>query len=914
MTTRSREKRRHTALVLAEDLSTGEILRCDVIVDVIEQLGVLTTTRELFLEEAPETFELWAQDSQGNIRDFCFFFFVLASAIQWYILYALTGNAFTTLEGVEFNWRILSQNQDDSNDWQQVLRFLRFAESKYHEVPETVKHFDQLGLRGSMVLLEGINTGAAKVSVNLPHSDYSHVAPIEVDIMVLANIILDPSDVHILVGDSIAFRILQLKQGRLVEITDNNQYYLEIEHSDLASIKGNTAVGNALGRTSVVLKDRNVGKRSIGDGKAPTAPTPRASLTITKADKITANLLPHYNWVTVEGEQHTIALDLRTRDDQPITLGSKYQINSQFDEAIFYKLDKTDNGTRIFGEALKVGSSPVVGTFENLRAKAELLVYKAITLKPAKVVLPYDPNNAKRQKIQYTATGGDGSFVWSTSNVNIVSVAQSGLAETSLDSLKDLTLGESADGLAKVAQVKVALQRNNKISKTAEILFLPPVKLEIVRYNFETSVKDYVFAHIALYAFHNKEYVPFTSCENLNFEYDFSNDIFYVDNNAKATATERLHPSACRVIALRATSVGTSNLKVSYMFSDKLLRDEVSLVVFDQLDILNPISNEVILPIGASRNIIYYNGPQKIYSLAAELSSKVKIQKNIASVTRLNNDQSTDKHIFQILCKEVGETTFHFQIHNSLSKQNFVPYVSEFKTQIFCVKPRFINLYTTEKLRDSCPMKLKNSLMHVKPDDNNLEIAIEILDAESRKLMNITSLAIEWKFTQLENNELNHDVTYRRLAEEDIVSGVQVPKRDYLITSIPHIENNFKVKAIVATYDKTVLSSLGVVAEKPEFGIRKEQNEPLEKPVIENELNFQAVNSSLLPFSNLAIFLSANRVERVEITQGSGFYDISLSEEGIVDVEFNEDTRQLLIRPLRVGKVSVCISSLFAKQ
>lgn len=66
VTTRSRERRRHTAVVLAEDLSTGEILRCDVIVDIIDQLGVLTTTRELYLEEAPETFELWAQDSQGK--------------------------------------------------------------------------------------------------------------------------------------------------------------------------------------------------------------------------------------------------------------------------------------------------------------------------------------------------------------------------------------------------------------------------------------------------------------------------------------------------------------------------------------------------------------------------------------------------------------------------------------------------------------------------------------------------------------------------------------------------------------------------------------------------------------------------------------------------------------------------------
>lgn len=701
---------------------------------------------------------------------------------------------------------------------------------------------------------------------------------------------------------------MQLKQGKLDDITDNSQYYLEIENTKLASIKGNTAVGNALGRTSVVLKDRNVGKRSIGDGKTPTIPAPKASLTITKADKITVNLLPHYNWVTVEGEKHTIALDLRTRDDQLITLGPKYKINSQFDETLFYPLDKTVNGTRIYGEALKVGTSPVVGTYENLRAKSELLVYKALTLTPAKVVLPYDPNNTKRQKIQYTAAGGDGSFVWSSSNVNVVSVAQSGLAETSLENLKDLPTDPNGDGQSRVAHVKVALQRNNKISKTGEILFLPPVKLEIVRYNFETSVKDYVFAHIALYAFHNKEYVPFTSCENLSFDYEFSNEIFYVDNNAKATATEKLHPSACRVVALRATSVGTSNLKVTYLFSDKILRDEVSLVVFDRLDILNPISNEIVLPIGASRNVIYYNGPQKIFNLAAELSSKVKIQKSIATATRLTNDQSADKHIFQILCKEVGETTFQFQIYNLLSKPNFAPYVSEFKTQIFCVRPRFINLYTTRKVRDSCPLKLKNSLMHVKPDDNNLEIAIDVLDAESRKLMNISSLVIDWKFAHPDSNEVHEDVTYRRHTEEDLISGVPVPKRDYLITSNPHTETNVKVKAIVTSYDKKVLASYGITAENPEFGIRKEPNEPLQKPIIENEFSFQAVNSSLLPFSDLAIFLSANRVERVEITQGSGFYDIELSEDGLIDVEFSEDTRQLLIRPLRVGKVQITLS------
>lgn len=94
------------------------------------------------------------------------------------------------------------------------MRFLRFSESKYHDVPPTVEKFDRVGLKGYMVLLEGINTGSAKVSVGLPYPEYQHTVPaLEVNIVVLANIILDPSDVHILVGDSISFRILQVKRA-----------------------------------------------------------------------------------------------------------------------------------------------------------------------------------------------------------------------------------------------------------------------------------------------------------------------------------------------------------------------------------------------------------------------------------------------------------------------------------------------------------------------------------------------------------------------------------------------------------------------------------------------------------------------------------------------------------------------------
>jgi nuclear pore complex protein Nup210 len=63
----SKDKAKKTAILLAESRLTGEVLRCDVIVDVIHKFGVHTTTRELYLEESPEAFELIAQDSQGKL-------------------------------------------------------------------------------------------------------------------------------------------------------------------------------------------------------------------------------------------------------------------------------------------------------------------------------------------------------------------------------------------------------------------------------------------------------------------------------------------------------------------------------------------------------------------------------------------------------------------------------------------------------------------------------------------------------------------------------------------------------------------------------------------------------------------------------------------------------------------------------
>lgn len=61
----SNEKVREIAIIIAEDIHSGETIRCDVIFDTIASLQIVTKTKELIVGDAPEVFEVSAFDIQG---------------------------------------------------------------------------------------------------------------------------------------------------------------------------------------------------------------------------------------------------------------------------------------------------------------------------------------------------------------------------------------------------------------------------------------------------------------------------------------------------------------------------------------------------------------------------------------------------------------------------------------------------------------------------------------------------------------------------------------------------------------------------------------------------------------------------------------------------------------------------------
>lgn len=232
-----------------------------------------------------------------------------------------------------------------------------------------MEQFETLGKKGHMILLDGINSGSAKVIVKLPHKEYAAIPEVEVDINVLANLFIDPVNVNVLVGDSITFRVLQLKQGKLHEITLGEQYYLEIANQKYAKISGGLATGLSLGSTEILLKDRNVILNTAE------STMPKARLSVVEVEKITLNLLPYYNWVTVENEKHEIAINLYTKSEELISLGSKYNMDSSFDESLFKEFTRSDNGSRIAGQTIKPGSCQVTGTFSNVSFVISITIF-----------------------------------------------------------------------------------------------------------------------------------------------------------------------------------------------------------------------------------------------------------------------------------------------------------------------------------------------------------------------------------------------------------------------------------------------------------------------------------------------------------------------------------------------------------
>ncbi|CAB1437025.1 unnamed protein product [Pleuronectes platessa] len=196
-----------TSIILAEDVVTGQVLRCDAIVDIINDIQIVSTTRELHLEDSPLALKIQALDSEGN--------------------------TFSTLAGLVFDWTLVKDvDVNGFSDSYNSLRVLKFSESTY-KPPGYISEMERVGKQGDIILVSGMKTGHAKLKAKIQEPLYKDVGAAEVRLLILENILLSPAhDVYLLAGTSIRYKVLKIRQGSIAELSmPCDQYELHLQNS-----------------------------------------------------------------------------------------------------------------------------------------------------------------------------------------------------------------------------------------------------------------------------------------------------------------------------------------------------------------------------------------------------------------------------------------------------------------------------------------------------------------------------------------------------------------------------------------------------------------------------------------------------------------------------------------------------------
>ncbi|EFN86735.1 Nuclear pore membrane glycoprotein 210 [Harpegnathos saltator] len=885
----TREPTRNTAIVLAEDINTGYFLRCDVIVDAIFSLNLTTTTRELYIEDIPEAFEVRAYDEQGN--------------------------QFTTLAGIEFLWKIGDADKripSDTKSTSKVLRFMTYEESQY-ERPISVAALDSIGKRGHIVLIEGIRTGTAKVSVKLPHSEYRHVPPIELELIVIANLIIIPPEITIMAYDSFKYKIMHTRQGRLEEISlPLSQYYLKAENSDILEIDNNydLAYARKMGRTKVFLHDKNVREEY-------SVILPSATVNVHEVVKMSLSVLPNRNWGLVLGHTHEIVVELYDSKDHKFYIGEGVDVFMKIDEQYFKPRLITQNGTYVVGVPITCGTMTVEATLRGiidergrritsmpqLFTTAELLIHEPVKVHPRVLAIPWDAANKSRFDITLKSNGGDGSYVWSSRQPSIVAVSQNG-------GIRILSAGS--------AEVVVAMARNQYNKDIAKIYVLPPSKLKIIEYNMEAAVGEQIHLHVALYGRlvngSDVKEIPFSDCEDVHFDVHIPGGNFVQDYNKDVQPVG----AACAIITVtNHCCVGKSDITVAYNVNEnnayRYLMDNVTLSAYEPLVAIYLENKETLLALGSSRNVVFKGGPLPWTNRSRDYLREIHLS-NEEIVQVLDEDPSNvgsfDWTVFKVICKALGKSTLTYTVSNVPLFPNCKHNRASETIEVTCGKPRYMYLQPEFKDSKKCPIS-PNTDKIIAHSGKHLKISVVVKDEDGRRFDNVTSLSIEWHLEP--SNSGFVEAPSKTIEQTYTDMNVILPKSHYQNVVFKRYYGTLKVFATATGYQKHILNRLKITPEWPPFPIENKKG-ILETPLIEASLEATLVNDTIVHPDKLMILNDPTSISYLQVSQGSGYYEFVLSSDEIADIRYLDTTRTVSVIPRKPGilhmtLVDLCLPS-----
>ncbi|NXE57620.1 P210L protein, partial [Casuarius casuarius] len=846
-----------SSVVIAEERVTGHLLRCDVIVDVIDSIEIISRTREIYVEDSPLELAVRALDVEGN--------------------------TFSSLSGMTFEWSIAKDDNMESSELSNKIRILRYSEAEYSP-PDYIVELERAEKQGDRILVSGIKTGAAVIKVRIQESAYKKVSAALVRLLVLENVFLIPShDIYLLVGAYIKYQVAKIIQGKITEVELPLEHYeLELRDqvvapggSDLlpvASLEVKTATVRAvqLGQSSLVFVHKNIHMRAASG-------LPNCTIYVVEAGFLGFTVCPGDRWILEVKREYVITVEVYDKDSTKVYLSDNLRITHQFPKEYFEEFMSSDNGSYHIVQVLKDGITGIKAELVSVllqdgseaylpvpvRHEQEVKIYLPIKLTPSFLAFPHHPTEVLyRYKVQ--VEGGSGNFSWISSNQTVVTVTIKGIVTGGLIQGHCTVQARDVQNPFHYGEIQVYVEQLTK--------------MELLPFHADIEVGQVLEAPLKMYFTdrETRENIAFTDCSLLLLDISMDKQGVFVlaeEGNQKPGQT------FCSSFLLEAKSLGHTLVTASITVHQQYFETSTMFAAYEPLKAVNPV--EVALVTWQSaKEMIFEGGPgpwilepsRFFLELTVEHEEKIEvIQVWLPAKRKLN------QYVYRVVCLELGEQVLTFRVGNQPGVLNPSPAVDVVQVTFVCARPAsmsVIPVYEVATGIQPCPLPQHSKQLIPISSLRNTVLELAVFDQQQRRFDNFSSLVLEWKSS---NETLAHipDPTAMKMVAKDDGTGQT---------------------RLHGTAQFCVLDSNGINRMSNLF--------------ISASVEFLLVEDVTVVPDNVTIYDHPAVKELFGLAEGSGYFLVNSSRDEIVNVTYLEAESAIEVIPLMPGFLSLEIYDL----
>ncbi|XP_077577964.1 nuclear pore membrane glycoprotein 210 isoform X2 [Stigmatopora nigra] len=874
----STQASRLTSIILAEDVVTGQVLRCDAIVDVISGVTIVSTTRELHLEDSPLALEINALDSEGN--------------------------TFSTLAGLVFDWSLVKDvDVNGFPDSYNSLRFLKFSESTYTP-PEYISEMERVGKQGNIILVSGLKTGHATIKAKIQESLYHGVDAAEVKLLILENILLSPAyDIYLLAGTSIRYQVLKIRQGSITELAmPCDHYELHLQNGEVdpngdpdvavarLDQKTSTVTAIQLGHINVVLDHKSLRMQGVFR-------LPNSTLFVVEAGYLGFKIHPGDSWVLETGREYDILIEIFDKSGHKLFLSDNIRIDTIFPLEYFDVLNSSLNGTHHRVRAIKAGLSGIHATLPAVaddkgrvhpltipvHNEQDAEIYNPIVLTPSILTFPWQP---KVGAYQYTikARGGSGNFSWSSSTSGVATVTVKGVMTTASDIGVSIIFAHDMRNALHVGEMKVYL--------------VEPVAMDFAPCQVEARVGTTLELPLRIFGLLENEMkqVMLSDCSHFDLQVEEESQGIFEQLQG------RLAPGQgyCSGVRVKALAPGYTTLSVSYTHVNVHLSAKITIAAYLPLIAIDPVAVAVVT-LGSSKEMLFEGGPRPwvvepskfFWDLNAENNEYVSL--TLTSPLSRNYDQ----HFVRATCRALGEQILELVVSNRASVTNPYPAVERVSLEFVCAAPSRLTLvpvYTIPELEMPCPLLQLNKNVVPVSNYRNSVLDLAAFDQQGRKFDNFSSLSILWESTKVELASFEPIFPMTLQLFEDENKQMKLHGRQ---TVVVHRQSGIAVITVtVQDYQLSHIKAAKIIRQDDLF---TPVSATLELILVEDVNVFPDV---------LTIYNHPDVRVNIAVQDGSGHFFVNTSVKDIANVVLQDAQGAAQINPIQAGVVKVIVHDL----